>query len=81
MHVESGLAPFHSCMTQPVRSISSCIKLETHPHFFSQLWYTSTPRYDAFYGQGTGPLLLDDLVCRNTEERLIDCQSGGQELE
>jgi hypothetical protein len=36
-----------------------------------------TPRYNAFYGQGIGPVLLDDLLCRNTEERLIDCPSGG----
>ena len=38
---------------------------------------SGTPRYNAFYGQGTGPLLLDDLICRNTEERLIDCAHGG----
>ncbi len=36
-----------------------------------------TPRYDAFYGQGRGPILLDDLLCTNTEDRLIDCQHGG----
>lgn len=35
------------------------------------------PRYNAFYGQGSGPLLLDDLLCRGTEARLIDCPSGG----
>ena len=35
------------------------------------------PRYNAFYGRGTGPLLLDDLICRNTEQRLIDCAHGG----
>lgn len=38
---------------------------------------TGTPRYNAFYGQGSGPLLLDDLICRGTESRLIDCPSGG----
>ena len=27
----------------------------------------------AFYGQGTVPILLDDLRCTNTESRLIDC--------
>ena len=33
-----------------------------------------TPR---FYGQGTGPLVLDDLVCLNTEQKLIDCAHSG----
>ncbi len=32
-----------------------------------------TPRYNAFYGQGPGPILLDDLLCNGMEERLIDC--------
>ena len=27
----------------------------------------------AYYGQGTVPVLLDDLRCTNTESRLIDC--------
>ena len=36
-----------------------------------------TPRYNAFYGQGVGPLLLDDIVCLGTEDRLYDCQHGG----
>ena len=35
------------------------------------------PRYNAFYGQGTGPLLLDDLICNGRENRLIDCTHGG----
>ena len=40
---------------------------------------TGTPRSNAFYGRGTGQILLDDLLCRGTEERLIDCpiQTGG----
>ena len=32
---------------------------------------------NAFFGQGTGPIYLDDFLCRGTENRLIDCPNGG----
>ena len=33
----------------------------------------STPYYNAFFGQGTGPIFLDDLLCNGRETRLINC--------
>ena len=33
----------------------------------------STPFYNAFFGHGTGPILLDDLLCTGSEARIIDC--------
>ncbi len=37
---------------------------------------TSAPRLAA-YGQGTGAILLDNLVCINTENSLFDCPHNG----
>ena len=34
-------------------------------------------RSRAFFGQGTGPILLDDVGCIGTEARLVSCQNRG----
>ena len=37
----------------------------------------ATPFYNAFFGQGAGPIYLDDFLCLGSENRLVDCRNGG----
>ena len=40
----------------------------------------ATPESNALFGQGSGPIFLDDLACTSLETRLIDCTHGGIEV-
>ena len=33
----------------------------------------ATARYNAFYGQGTGPVIIGDIACTGLESSLFDC--------
>ena len=37
----------------------------------------SIARSDAFFGQGTGPIFLDDVRCLGTEAQLVNCPNIG----
>ena len=62
---------------------SACIKITLFNTAFLFSWFVhlnptgATPLNNAFFGQGTGPILLNDLNCTSTESRLVDCHHNG----
>ena len=73
----------HLMLTQPVDSwaipILVCTSFnECYPKVSNILLLTGAiARTNAFFGAGTGSILLDNVGCTGTETRLVDCQNNG----
>jgi len=61
----------------------TCMKLNVLNWLLYKTCYTfncpagATALSNSFFGQGRGPILLDNLNCTSTESRLVDCHHRG----
>ena len=46
-------------------------------HDWPLLAIDAVPRYNAEFGVGSGPVLLQNVMCTGSEQRLLDCAIGG----
>lgn len=52
---------------------------QVHGYFFNN-YSGAKPRINSAYGDGAGPVLLDDVRCTGLEYRLLDCAHRGLEV-
>ena len=51
--------------------------MHCHTHFHTHLCTAAIAYPDAYFGQGTGLVVLDQLGCSGSETRLSDCSHRG----
>ena len=59
--------------------VAQCTEPSTNGHnnMMSLILIGAIARTNAFFGAGTGSILLDNVGCTGTEIRLVDCQNNG----